>query len=161
MREKINHFEDKRSIPRGYVEIIRDKYESSVTSMRTTREETWEFLVTIGLHKRWSYLSPFLFSLIIDELIRKEVPWYMLFADDIVLVDESIDGMNARNLRDRGRLQNPWTPIISSGVRPKLKLTIDPIAYNWVRAQQYGCAPQSNLFKLGWVGCMVLNPFNK
>ena len=37
--------------------------------------------------------------------IQEEVLWYMLFVDDIVLVDESRDGVNA-SLRDDGMPSN-------------------------------------------------------
>jgi len=43
-------------------------------------------------------LSPFLFAILMDELtraIQDEIPWCMLFADDIVLVDETRAGVNA------------------------------------------------------------------
>ena len=66
--------------------------------MRTTYGETGKFPVTIGLHQG-STLSLYLFALIIDELtthIQEEVPWCMLFVDDIVLVDESRDAVNAK-----------------------------------------------------------------
>ena len=46
--------------------------------------------MTIGLHQG-SALSPSLFALIMDEL-----PWCMLFADDIMLVDESRDDVNTK-----------------------------------------------------------------
>ena len=48
---------------------------------------TEEFKVGVELHQG-SALSPFLFAIIIDKLtedIRKDVPWDMLFADDIVM----------------------------------------------------------------------------
>jgi len=50
----------------------------------------------MGLHQG-STLSSFLFTLVLDELtkgIQDEVPWYMLFADDIVLIDETMQGVN-------------------------------------------------------------------
>jgi len=65
-------------------------------SVRTSTGDTKYFLVNIGLHKG-SEFSPFLFTIVMDELTREiedEVPWYMLFADDIVLIDETREGLN-------------------------------------------------------------------
>ena len=56
------------------------------------------FLITIGLHQG-STLSPFLFAIVMDELtraIQDEIPWCMLFADDIILVDEMRAGVNVK-----------------------------------------------------------------
>ena len=55
--------------------------------MRSAAGLTKEFKVGVGLHQD-SALSLFLFAIIIDRLtedIRKDAPWDMLFADDIVL----------------------------------------------------------------------------
>ena len=60
----------------------------ATTTLRTTVGETNDFLIIVGLHQG-SALSPYLFALVIDVLTRHiedEVPWYMFFADDIVLV---------------------------------------------------------------------------
>ena len=46
-----------------------------------------------------SALSPYLFALVMDEVTRDiqgDIPWYMLFADDVVLVDESRTGVNQK-----------------------------------------------------------------
>ncbi|KAM3202650.1 hypothetical protein P3L10_030274 [Capsicum annuum] len=54
------------------------------------------FTVLTGLHQG-STLSSFLFALVMDVLTRRiqgEVPWCMLFADDVVLIDETRGGVN-------------------------------------------------------------------
>ena len=61
------------------------------TRVRTCGGDTESFKITMGLHQD-SALSPYLFALVMDELtkhIQTKVPWCMLFADDIVLVDET------------------------------------------------------------------------
>ena len=58
-----------------------------VATVRSTAGWTEEFKLGVGLHQGLA-LSPFLFVIIIDRLtedIRKDAPWNMLFADDIVL----------------------------------------------------------------------------
>ena len=59
---------------------------------------TNDFPVGIGLHQD-STISPFFSSLVMNELtkgIQGEVPWCMLFADDIVLIDEAREGVNVK-----------------------------------------------------------------
>ena len=44
-------------------------------------------------------MSPYLFALVIDEVTRDiqgEIPWCILFADDVVLVDESRAAVNRK-----------------------------------------------------------------
>ena len=53
-------------------------------------------------------LSLFLFTLVIDELtrgIQDEVPWNVLFVDDIVLIDENRDVVNDKLERCRDTLK--------------------------------------------------------
>ena len=61
--------------------------------------ETWDdFPIRIGLHQG-SALSPYLFALVMDEVTRAiqgDIPWCMLFADDVVLVDESRTWVNQK-----------------------------------------------------------------
>ncbi|KAJ7957951.1 Retrovirus-related Pol polyprotein LINE-1 [Quillaja saponaria] len=89
---------EKKKVPTKYVEVIKDMYEGVLTRVRTVDGMTGEFPITIGVHQG-SSLSPYLFALIMDELtynIQDRAPWCMLFADDIVLVDETREGLNSK-----------------------------------------------------------------
>ena len=82
-----------------YIRIIKDIYDfdncetatttvkSATTTVKSAARLTEEFKVGVELHQG-SALSPFLFAIIMSKLtedIRKDAPWDMLFADDIVL----------------------------------------------------------------------------
>ena len=74
-----------------YVKVMQDTYEDSVTTVRCVVGMTEGFKVEVGLHQG-STLSPFLFAMVMDRLtdeVRKESPWNMMFADEIVIFSES------------------------------------------------------------------------
>ena len=59
---------------------------------------TESFKVKVGVHQG-SALSPFLFAMIMDRLtdeVRKESPWTMLFADNIVICEETKEEVERR-----------------------------------------------------------------
>ncbi|XP_021995613.1 uncharacterized protein LOC110892770 [Helianthus annuus] len=73
-------------------------YVETKTSVRAPVGDTDFFPVEVGLHQG-SALSPFLFAIVLDELsksIQESVPWCLLFADDIVLIEESKQSLNER-----------------------------------------------------------------
>ena len=86
------------------------------TTVRSAARLTKEFKVGVGLHQG-SALSPFLFAIIIDRLtkdIRKDAPWDMLFADDIVLsrqnhMELGEDLEIGRNALERRGLKVSWS----------------------------------------------------
>ncbi|GKA21638.1 retrovirus-related pol polyprotein LINE-1 [Tanacetum coccineum] len=83
-----------KGTPRRYLRVIKDMYEGVKTRVRTTMGSTEFFQVEVGLHQG-SAISPYLFTLILDELswgIQESIPWCMIFADDIVLIAESAEG---------------------------------------------------------------------
>ena len=57
-----------------------------------------DFPNTIGLHQEFVLLSSYLFTLInkLTKYIYKSMPKYMLFTDDIVLIDETKEGINIK-----------------------------------------------------------------
>ena len=89
---------EKKGVTKRYIETIQDMYSGAMTTVRTVVGETNSFPITVGLHQG-SALSPYLFALVMDELTRHmqdDVPWCMLFADDIVLVAETKVEVNAK-----------------------------------------------------------------
>jgi hypothetical protein len=81
----------KHKVSTKYITLIKDMYDNVVTSVRTSDGDINDFLINIGLHQV-SILSPYLFALVIDEVTRDiqgGIPWCMLFADDVILMDES------------------------------------------------------------------------
>jgi hypothetical protein len=81
----------KHKVSTKYITLIKDLYDNVVTSVRTSDRDTNDFPINIGL-RQVSALSPYLFALVMDEVTRDiqgGIPWCMLFADNVVLVDES------------------------------------------------------------------------
>ena len=75
-----------------------DMYEGSETVVRCAVGTTESFKVKVGLHQG-SALSSFLFAVIMDRLtdeVRREPPWTMLFADDIVICEETREEVERR-----------------------------------------------------------------
>ncbi|KAI0508024.1 hypothetical protein KFK09_014158 [Dendrobium nobile] len=69
----------------------------AITCVQTQGGLTKYFPISVGLHQG-SALSPYLFALVMDVLTRhlqEDVPWCMLFASDILLVDRTKEGVQA------------------------------------------------------------------
>jgi hypothetical protein len=89
---------EKHKVPTKYVTLIKDMYRDVVTFVQTCDSDISDFPIKIGLHQG-STMSPYLFALVIDEVTRDiqgDIPWCMLFADDVVLVDDSTAGVNRK-----------------------------------------------------------------
>ena len=69
------------------LEWYRIRTKNSTTQVRTSAGVSKSFEVSVGAHQG-SARRPFLFTVIKDSMseeLRKEVPWNMLFADDVVI----------------------------------------------------------------------------
>ena len=90
LQEELWYCMRKSEIVEKYVQLVQDMYEGSKTVVRCAVGTTKSFKVKVGLHQG-SALSPLLLAVIMDRLtdeVRREPPWMMLFADDIVICEE-------------------------------------------------------------------------
>ena len=97
-REELWYCMRKLGIVEKYVRLVHDMYEGSKTVMRCAVGTTKSFKLKVGLHQG-SALSPFLFAVIMDRLtdeVRREPPWTMLFAHDIVIYKETREEVERR-----------------------------------------------------------------
>ncbi|XP_071740334.1 uncharacterized protein [Rutidosis leptorrhynchoides] len=90
--------DDRTRAEERYIRAIMDMYDGAKACVRMPVGNTEYFPIEVGLHQGLA-LSPFLFALILDELyrgIQENIPWCLIFADDIVLVSETKDELNRR-----------------------------------------------------------------
>nr|GEX96566.1 hypothetical protein [Tanacetum cinerariifolium] len=93
-----------RSLIEKYRERLRDLHMAFLDLEKAydsvPQELIWKTLVDKGTSRRYikgSSISPYLFALILDEIsreIQEDIPWYLIFADDIMLVSQSTKGLN-------------------------------------------------------------------
>ena len=77
----------KKNVGEEYIKVMQDMYDGCTTSVRTLIGSTKSFEVNVGLHQG-SALSPLLFITVMDVIsqeVGRATPHAMLFADDLVL----------------------------------------------------------------------------
>ena len=83
-------------------------YHGCVTEVWCAVGKTSPFIKEVGVHQG-SLLSPFMFATVMDYLmeeVRREAPWNMLFADDMVLISEAREGAEEKLGRWRKALES-------------------------------------------------------
>ena len=66
-------------------------YKGTWTTVRCGAGGTKQFEIKVGVHQG-SCLSPLLFIIVMDaisEAVRRPVPWDMLYADDLIVAEDS------------------------------------------------------------------------
>ena len=79
----------KRNIPEVYIRLVQDMYKGATTRVKSKKGISEHVEVGIGLHQV-SALSPFLFIMLVDTIsqdVRTELPWELLYADDLAIID--------------------------------------------------------------------------
>ncbi|XP_047251467.1 uncharacterized protein LOC124886634 [Capsicum annuum] len=152
-------------VPIVYVRVIKDMYDGEKMWFRMGGGDLEHFLVLIGLNQGLT-LSPFIFALVLEVLMWKihgEVPYYLLFTDDVVLIDEMHSGVNAKLEVWRQSLQckefrlsrskteyleYKFSEVVktSLGAKVKEKQVLDPIL---IRIKDYGGHQKVMAFDIG------------
>ena len=106
-REVLWRCMQKRNIPEGYIRLLHDMYQGATTRVKSKRGISEQVEVVIGFHQG-SALSPFLFIMLVDKIsqdVRTELPWELLYADDLAIID--ISSTDTQN-----RLE-PWQKVLT------------------------------------------------
>ena len=85
----------RKGIPEVLVRSVRSLYEGAKTRVGVDSELSEEFVVKVGMHQG-SVLSPFLFAVVVDvvtEFAREGALSELLYADVLVLMSETIEGL--------------------------------------------------------------------
>ena len=91
----------KKGIPEVLVRSVMSLYEGAKTRVRVDTELSEELEVKVGMHQG-SVLSPFLLVLVVDvitEFARDDELNELLYADDIILTSETIEGLRTKLLK--------------------------------------------------------------
>ena len=95
-------------IPESIVRVVQAMYNNARSKVRVGSECSEEFGVGVGVHQG-SVLSPLLFIIVLEALskaFRTGVPWELLFADDLVIVDTSLERLIERVLEWKSGLES-------------------------------------------------------
>lgn len=82
----------KKGLPEVMVKAVMSLYDGAKTKVKIDSKLTDEFSVEVGVHQG-SVLSPLLFAIVVDvvtEEAREDLMWEILYADDLVLIAESM-----------------------------------------------------------------------
>lgn len=87
---------EKKGVWIAYIKVTTNMDNGEERSVRTSGGDIEAFPITVGLHQQFTS-SPYLFAFVMDELakyVQIVVLWCMLFADDIVLMDDTKESIN-------------------------------------------------------------------
>jgi hypothetical protein len=88
----------RKGVSEKIIRVIKSMYDEARTAVRSGAGCTAGFEIRVGVHQG-SCLSPLLFIIVMDaisEAARREVPWDMLYADDLILAEDSASNLQIR-----------------------------------------------------------------
>ena len=98
----------KKGLPEALVRAVMSLYEGAKTRVRVGSDLSDEFEVKVGVHQG-SVLSPLVFAIVVDvvtESAREGVLSELLYADDLVLTSESMEGLREKFWKWKGAFES-------------------------------------------------------
>ena len=145
----------KLGVEEWLVKVVMAMYEGARTRVRTDDGDSMSFEVKVGLHQG-SGLSPLLFKIVmeaISEAIKGGLPWELLYADDIVLVADSLESL----LKKLGRWKHA---LQAKGLKvnvDKTKIMMEGLEGFVQKSGKFPCAVCGKGVGDGSVKCEVCN----
>lgn len=97
----------KVEVPEWIVKLVQILYQNARSQVRVNNSYSDVFNVKVGVHQG-SVLSPLLFIIVLEALsqeFRTGCPWEILYADDLVIIAESMDEMLSKLKRWKEHLE--------------------------------------------------------
>ena len=98
----------KLGIDEWIIRVVQAMYANAKSSVRINGQYSSEFGVKVGVHQG-SVLSPLLFIIVMEALSREfrtGCPWELLYADDLVIIAETIDELLTKLSNWKGAIEN-------------------------------------------------------
>ena len=98
----------KLNIDEWLIETVMAMYELSNSAVRVNNSVGSKFSVKVGVHQG-SLLSPLLFIMVLEALsweLRGRLPWELLYADDLVVIANSLEELEERYLAWKNNMES-------------------------------------------------------
>ena len=98
----------KLNIDKWLIETVMAMYELSNSAVRVNNSVGSKFSVKVGVHQG-SLLSPLLFIMVLEALsweFRGRLPWELLYADDLVVIANSLEELEERYLAWKNNMES-------------------------------------------------------